>query len=181
MAQLQGQTQRQGLHTVNLPLGYSERIRKDVGADTAQTHCARAEQTKPLADTRLLLQTHTGSAASAQAGGSAAVLKLCKSFLHINRSAQSLPSPSQSRLRTLYLWCLWLSPQLDPKPCVLLPRILQTELWQVRALGFAGHALVTLHLQPESASPARARMSSQSKHLQSEPASPVRGRIPSQS
>lgn len=74
LAQLHGQTQRQCLHTVNLPLGYSERIRKDVGADTVQTHHARAKQTNPLADTRLLLQIHTGSAASAQAGGSAAVL-----------------------------------------------------------------------------------------------------------
>lgn len=73
LAQLQGQTQRQCLHTVNLPLGYSERIREDVGADTVQTHRARAKQTKPLADTRLLLQTHTGSAGT-QAGGSAAVL-----------------------------------------------------------------------------------------------------------
>lgn len=54
-------------------LGYSERIRKDVGADTVQTHHARAKQTKPLADSRLLLQTHTGSAGT-QAGGSAAVL-----------------------------------------------------------------------------------------------------------
>lgn len=54
-------------------LGYSERIRKDVSADTVQTHQARAKQTKPLADTRLLLQTHIGSAGT-QAGGSAAVL-----------------------------------------------------------------------------------------------------------
>lgn len=55
-------------------LGYSERIRKGaVGADTVQTHHARAKQTKPLADSRLLLQTHTGSAGT-QAGGSAAVL-----------------------------------------------------------------------------------------------------------
>lgn len=69
-----GADPKAGLTAVNLPLGYSERIRKDVGADTAQTHRATAEQTKPLADTRLLLQTHAGSAASAQVGGSAAAL-----------------------------------------------------------------------------------------------------------
>lgn len=48
LAQLHGQTQR---HAVNLPLGYPGSSRKDVAAGTAQTHHARAEQAKPLADT----------------------------------------------------------------------------------------------------------------------------------
>lgn len=126
-------------------------------ADTMQSHQAGAMQTKPLADTRLSLQTSTGPAAVclfwSSSGCPVCNARASSTHFHKNHPVQSLPEQAEDPVILVPLVVISDRYYIMQLPPSILPAPSQTAAgWRPLHHYFAGSSLLSLHLHPEPAS-----------------------------